>query len=278
MTSTTELLQQAEKSAVSMAPKKGIAVGKTGDKVWPARYPEAPVPPLVKKQLLATQLGINPRELQYTIETTPDDETAIQDRHKIVNQMRFDEFFASLIGDKIQDPVYAEYARKIYPEYFENRLQSIDDHLELQHKVASLGINGIQSQEDLMFMFQLAKHRKEIEPYLNSVPGKTPAKGVDDILHDTGFIADMFNLRKYSKWIENEAFTKPKPNQTLLDMFTEGWELQEAGEEGILNEWLPIPHTATQYLGKQKVLTRKGAPAAAAPTEAGGELIQEEEE
>jgi hypothetical protein len=72
--------------------------------------------------------------------------------------------FEKFIRDRfnVNDPHDARIIRELWPTYFEKRLKEVDNHLEIQRRIARIKLMGVLTTEDLMFLYAIASQKIKI--------------------------------------------------------------------------------------------------------------------
>lgn len=91
----------------------------------------------------------------------------------------------------LKNPIHQKILNDVYPQYYDRRLEIINDNLKLQEKMARLKLYGPQTQEDIFFLFALWQGDITIP---TSLASSLDEKTFDEAKYARG----MFNAKKWA--------------------------------------------------------------------------------
>lgn len=125
---------------------------------FPMSYAHLGMPPAIEKlktmEYLRAVTG-TPFTPSISMAVTDEDVKQLKEKENIVLQTEFDSWFAQSFD--LAAPAEKEMMKKVYPEYFDNMLKYNHETHKLQEDLARISIKGIESFDDLMKAFAIAK-------------------------------------------------------------------------------------------------------------------------
>lgn len=174
-----------------------------------------------------------------------------------------------------QAPHIKAMARKLFPDFYEQRMKVLEKNVRLQQRVAELKLNGIQSKDDLYLQYAIES-------------GLIPSDPLEDILHpesamraekakyrQRAFVRGLLNPRAWGTPNTSDRTVQSSAND-LLSEFKSGVDAWKLGHKdsrdtphGFSIEDFPSFTKSSKLFGKQQQVTNAfTATAAAAPTTA----------
>lgn len=147
---------------------------------------------------------------------TEDDIRVIERKDQEKRLVQFEGFLEKHFNMK--NPMHQKLLNDIYPQYYDRRLEIINDNLKLQEKMARLKLYGPQTQEDIFFLFALYQGDIELPTTLASDLDTKP-------FNEQRYVRGMFNAKKWAN---------PQPTYGVQlgsgDLFkSTEWRLQTGG-------------------------------------------------
>lgn len=123
--------------------------------------------------------------------------------------------FEQWIGESfdLNDPITTQYLSKVYPEYFQKRIQLFQSKLSTLNKVVRLQMFGPQNTEDLILQYQLQKGDIDFDNVTNAIDGLNEVKQKEEDLYKPGLFAP--SSRRISKDKKGNDLTGPNSNLQL---------------------------------------------------------------
>lgn len=121
---------------------------------------------------------------------TEDDINVIVRKDQEQRLVGFEAFLETFFD--LKNPQHQKILNDVYPQYFDRRLEIINDNLKLQEKMARLKLYGPQTQEDIFFLFGLWQGDIEIPTELASA---LDARAFNEDKYSRG----MFNAKKWAR-------------------------------------------------------------------------------
>jgi len=96
----------------------------------------------------------------------------------------------------LSNPIHQKLVRELYPNYFERRLDVIRETLSLQERIAKIKLLGMQTKEDVFFVYGLMNGDIQIpEQVVFNLDGRQPDP-------DGNFARGFLNAKKWAKKTE----------------------------------------------------------------------------
>jgi hypothetical protein len=120
---------------------------------------------------------------------TEDDIRVIERKDQEKRLVNFEGFLEHFFD--LKNPIHQKLLNDVYPQYYDRRLEIINDNLKLQEKMARLKLYGPQTQEDIFFLYALWQGDIEIPDTLaNSLDTK--------VFDDEKYRRGMFNVKRWA--------------------------------------------------------------------------------
>jgi hypothetical protein len=135
----------------------------------------------------------------------------------------------------VTNPIHQRLLKEVYPNYFERRLDVIKDHLEIQEKIARIKLFGVQTKEDIFFMYALTNGDIKIP--------SAPVFAIDSVTapDEDAFERGFFNPKRYT----GELHPAKTQLGTGANLFGSGSTLTNRGT--------PVSYTGIgDYFGKDR--------------------------
>jgi hypothetical protein len=114
------------------------------------------------KDLVQKFKGDNPGDPHPSVSYSPTKEEIdlVLQRENEIQVAAFEKFIRDRFN--VNDPHDARIIRELWPTYFEKRMREVDNHLEIQRRIARIKLMGVLTTEDLMFLYALASQKIQI--------------------------------------------------------------------------------------------------------------------
>jgi uncharacterized membrane protein YgcG len=169
----------------------------SGQLGFPARYLARSEPPIREKSRVIRALntaygGIVPKS-QVVLPLTDKDVEAWQDKEKMALQLDFDNWVTRKF-DPFANPAEREWLQKIYPEFFEARVDEVKDLAELIVQYNNIMISGPKTKEDLYLLYRVTNDHELSHRLTSSIGLKQQVAPVQE------FARGIFNYSKQARY------------------------------------------------------------------------------
>lgn len=135
-------------------------------------------------------LGSN-KGLQTLYVPTEDDINVLLRKDQEKELLNFETFIQEYFD--LSNPIHQKLVRELYPNYFERRLDVIRETLSLQERLAKIKLLGMQTKEDVFFVYGLMNGDIQIPEQVVFNLDKKQADGADN------FSRGFLNFKKWTQ-------------------------------------------------------------------------------
>jgi len=148
--------------------------------------------------------------LQFVETVTDEDVQVAENRDKEIDLFNFETWLTSIYDPK--DPNLARLLTEMYPEYFQKRLDALENRMDMARRIAKIKLMGPRDRDDLWLLYNLQQGR--VPHYDNLDPDSGENRG--DIRRG------LFNPKKWALAADPTGTTEI-PLRGVKDPLWSGW-------------------------------------------------------